>query len=226
MPAGAQTAPAAAAPDGPVVTLSVTEDVEAAPDMATINTGVETHALAAREAMAQNAVRIDAMIAALLKAGVERRDIRTGQIGLSPQYDYSNRKPGDEPRFLGYQATNMLTVTLRKLDKAGETVDAMVDAGATNINGPSFAIADTSKLEAQARDQAVKTAAGRAIAYARAAGYRSARLLAISETGELPRPVPVAAMREMRVSAAPLTKIEPGQLSTSITLGFSYMLER
>ncbi len=211
---------------GPVVTLAVTESVDSAPDKATISTGVETRALTAKAAMAQNATKIDALVAALIKGGIERRDIQTSGINLSPQYDYAQRKEGEGPRFIGYQATNMLTVTVRKLDKAGELVDAMVTAGATNINGPAFGITDTSKLETQARTRAVATAQTRANFYAQAAGYKNARLLAISETGDVSVPVPIYAAREMAMASAPATKIEPGQLSTSITLNFRYMLEK
>lgn len=212
----------------PIVTLSVTESVDSAPDKATINTGVETRALSAKQAMAQNATQVDALVKALLAQGIERKDIQTSGINLNPQYDYSQRKEGEGPRFVGYTANNNLTVIVRKLDKAGEIVDAMVNAGATNINGPQFGISDTSKLEAQARDKAIKTAQERAAAYARAAGYSSARLIAISETGDLDRPMPPMPM--LRMEKADITvsgsRVEPGQLSSSITLGFRYMLER
>lgn len=214
---------------GPVVNLSVTESVDGAPDKATISTGVETRAPTARDAMTQNATQMDKLITALIKAGVDRKDIQTGAINLNPQYDYSNqqRDPGQGPRFIGYIANNMVTVTLRKLDKAGETVDAMVAAGATNINGPTFGIEDSSNLEAQARAKAVKSGQARADFYAQAAGYKSARLLDISESGQIERPIIMTAARMMTsADAAPKTRIEPGQLSTSITLSFRYMLER
>lgn len=222
--------PPAGEPAGPMVTLSVTEAVDSAPDKATVTTGVETRALTAKDAMAQNASRIDALVTALLKAGIERKDIQTSGINLNPQYDYSQRPNAtvnDGPRFIGYIANNALSVTIRKLDKAGELIDAMVGAGATNINGPVFGITDTTKLIDQARTKAVVTAQTRADFYAKAAGYRGARLLAISETGEIsPLPRPEMMARDMVLSAAPATKIEPGQLSTSITLNFRYMLER
>jgi len=226
-PAAAQSAlQALLAATGPVVDLAVTETVDSAPDKATISSGVETRALSARDAMAQNATKIDAIVTALLKAGIDRKDIRTNGINLNPQYDYSNRKDGEGPRFIGYQANNMLTVTIRKIDKAGELVDAMVNAGATNLNGPSFGITDASKLEEEARAKAVTTAQGRADFYARAAGYKSARLLSISETGGAERPIVLAGARVAAAPMATATQIEPGQLSTSITLNFRYMLER
>ncbi len=211
---------------GPLLSLSVSEAVESAPDMATINTGVQTSALAAKDAMTQNAAQMDKLIAALLKGGIERKDIQTSGINLSPRYDYSNRKDGEGPRFLGYEASNQLTVQVRKLDRAGELVDAMVAAGATNINGPSFGIAEPDKLLDQARTKALKTAQARANLYAQATDYRSAKLIAISESGGFQTPVPVFGMRAMAAEAAPQTKIEPGQISSSISLNVQYVLER
>lgn len=220
----AQAVPAVVPMTGPVVSLSVTESVDSAPDMATVGTGVQTRAPTAREAMAANAAAMEKLIAAILKAGIARQDIQTSGINLSPQYDYSNQADGQGPRFIGYEASNQLSVKIRRIDKAGDVIDAMVQAGATNINGPSFGIADDTALLRQAREKAIKTAQERATFYAQAAGYRSVRLLSISENGDMPRPVPMVMMA--RADAAPKTAVEPGQLSTSVTLSFQYVLER
>ncbi|OJY66937.1 MAG: hypothetical protein BGP16_17060 [Sphingobium sp. 66-54] len=211
---------------GPLLSLNVSEAIESAPDMATINTGVQTRAPTAKGAMAQNAAQMDRLVAALVKSGIERKDIQTSGINLNPQYDYSNRTEGQGPRFLGYEASNQLSVKVRKLDNAGELVDAMVTAGATNINGPAFGIAEPNKLLDQARTKALKTAQERATLYAQATGYRTARLVAVSEGGGFQPPMPVFNMRAMAAEAAPQTKIEPGQISTSISLNVQYMLER
>ncbi len=225
--ASAQSVPTMRQVDGPVVSLTVTEEVMSAPDMATIGTGVTTRALTAREAMRLNAAAMDKVIAAVVASGIERRDIQTSGLNLSPQYDYSNRTETSGPKFLGYEASNQLSVKVRKLASAGEIIDRMVDAGATNISGPSFGIADDRPLMKQARDLAVRTAAERAQFYATASGYRAARLLSISETGAMPPPVPMPMMaRAMAAEAAPKTGVEPGQLSTSITLNFQYVLEK
>ncbi|MBT2187101.1 SIMPL domain-containing protein [Sphingobium nicotianae] len=210
---------------GPVLHLTISESIESTPDMATINTGVQTRAMTAKEAMSQNAVQMDRLIATLIKAGIERKDIQTSGINLNPQYDYGNRTDGQNgPKFLGYEASNQLTVKVRKIDKAGDLVDAMVAAGATNINGPSFGIAEPEKLLDQARVKALKTAQDRANLYAQATGFRSARLIGISEGSDRAGPIIVSA-RAMSMDAAQ-TKIEPGQISTSISLGVQYMLER
>lgn len=223
-PALAETTPLMIPATGPVISLSVTENVESAPDMATIGTGVQTRAPTARAAMQQNAQAMERLIAAILKSGVARTDIQTSGINLSPQYDYSNRTDGQGPRFIGYEASNQLTVKLRRIETVGDVIDAMVAAGATNINGPSFGMADDAPLLTEAREKAIRTARARAQFYAAQTGYKGVRLLSISETGQFGPPVPM--IRTMAAEAAASTKVEPGQLSTSVTLSFQYLLEK
>lgn len=210
----------------PVVTLNVTESVEAAPDVATIGTGVQTKAPTAAQAMKDNAAKMDGLIAALAKAGIAKADIQTSGINLNAQYDYSNRdgQPSG-PRFLGYEASNQLSVKVRDVKKVGALLDTLVQAGATNINGPSFSVEDASPLQAQARATALKTAKAQADFYAQAAGYRSARLVSISESSSGGNaPIPLMAAR-FKADAAP-TPVEPGQVSASISLTVQYALER
>ena len=66
LPAMAQAVPTASRMDGPpLLSLSVTENVEAAPDVATVSTGVESRAPSASEAMSANARDIDRLVAAI-----------------------------------------------------------------------------------------------------------------------------------------------------------------
>ncbi|WP_414714744.1 SIMPL domain-containing protein [Sphingobium sp. LMA1-1-1.1] len=212
----------------PVVTLNVTETVEAAPDMATVGTGVQTRAQTAAQAMRDNAAQMDKLIAALVKAGIPKKDIQTSGINLSAQYDYSNRDgQASAPRFIGYEASNQLSVKLRDIRKVGGLLDTMVDAGATNVSGPSFSISDPAPMLAQARSAALKSARAQADFYAQAAGYRSARLVSLTESnsGGQP-PVPMMAAARFKADSAPATPVEPGQVGSSVTLTVQYALEK
>ena len=211
----------------PIVTLNVTETVEAAPDQATVGTGVQTRAPTAVEAMRGNAAKMENLIAALAKAGIPKKDIQTSGINLSAQYDYSNRggQP-TPPRFIGYEASNQLSVKLQDVKKVGTLLDAMVAAGATNVSGPSFSISDPTPMLTQARGAALKTAKIQADYYAQAAGYRSARLVTLAESnsgGQPPMPMMVRSFKE---DAAAATPVEPGQVGSSVTLTVQYALER
>lgn len=212
----------------PVLTLNVTETVEAAPDMATVGTGVQTRAMTAAQAMGDNATQMTSLINALTKAGIARKDIQTSGINLSPQYDYSGRNPDGSqlpPKFTGYEASNQLTVKLRDIKSVGPMLDKMVAAGATNLSGPTFTISDPTPMIVQARAAALKTAKQRGDYYAQATGYRSARLLSIAENSSSGRPpMPMMAMR-MKAEAAD-TPVEPGQVSSAVTLTVQYALDK
>ena len=123
---------------GPVVELTVNETVKATPDTATLSAGVTTRAPTAVEAMRQNASAMTRVIDRLRAAGVDRKDIQTSSINLNAQYQYIN--DNQPPRFLGYDASNQVTVILRDLDKIGPTLDALVAVGANNVSGPSFSL--------------------------------------------------------------------------------------
>lgn len=74
---GAQAAPSDAAFAATTLNISADGETQVAPDKATINLGVETKGASAAAAMADNAKRMNAVIAALRGAGVEGKDILT-----------------------------------------------------------------------------------------------------------------------------------------------------
>lgn len=227
MAAHAQTS-VTIAETAPVVTLNVTESVEAAPDVATVGTGVQTTAPTAIQAMQANAAKTEKLIAALAKAGIAKKDIQTSGINLSAQYDYTQRDGQPTgPRFLGYEASNQLSIKLRDIRKVGTLLDSLVAAGATNVNGPSFGIDNPAPMLVQARGAALKSAKAQADFYAQAAGYRSARLLSIAENNSGGNP-PMLMLQSARFKAdsAPVTPVEPGQVASSVTLTVQYALEK
>lgn len=74
----------------PVIDLSITEYVEATPDVASFSTGVQTLAPTANEAVRQNNVQMASVIARLKKLGIADKDIQTTQISLNQQFDYAD----------------------------------------------------------------------------------------------------------------------------------------
>ncbi|MHA6317080.1 SIMPL domain-containing protein [Altererythrobacter sp. CAU 1778] len=211
---------------GPVVALTVTESVEAAPDIVEIGAGVSTTEATAVEAMRANSQKMAAVVARIKSLGIAARDIQTTGINLSPRYDYDQRT--QDQVFRGYVASNRVSVTLRDVAETGEVLDALVEAGANDISGPSFSIDDDTAARSQARQAALKTAQAQASDYARWAGYSGVRLLEISETSYPGRPMPMAA-RMVADSAAPPPApppVEPGLVGTSVTVSVTYEMTR
>ncbi len=139
-------APAAAAEiqiavQNPVVELTITEVVRADPDLAQVGAGVQTRAQTASEAVQANAQQMERLVERLRSLGIEREDIQTSNFSLNAEYDYNNRN-GQSPIFTGYMVTNQVTVRLKRLDRVGQVLDALVAAGANNIFGPNFQLED------------------------------------------------------------------------------------
>ena len=219
----AQTAPAERAFDATTLNLSADGEVKAAPDQATITLGVQTKAATAAEAMAGDAAQMNQVMAALRRAGLTDRDIQTSNISLSAQYDYQQNQP---PRLTGYMASNDVTITVNDLKRLGATLDAVVSAGANQINGISFGLKDPAAAEDAARRAAVTALRAKADLYAQATGYKVTRLVNLSEGGGyVASPPRVFAMAKAMPGAAQ-TPVSAGELTVRIDVTGVYELGR
>ncbi len=220
----ALSAPAAAAEiqiatTGPVVELTISESVAADPDVADISAGVTTQAQSAVEAMRANSTAMRAVIDKIKALGIAERDIQTTGVNLSAQYDYDQE--ARRQVFNGYSASNRVSVKLRDIAKVGEVLDALVAAGATDLGGPSWSIADPKQAQAQARRNAVQTAQAQALEYARMAGYAKVRLLEINETTGAQPPMPF--VRAQSMDAAKMSApVQPGVVEAQVTITVKY----
>lgn len=204
--------------------LSATGETRVAPNMASINLGVMTEGKTAAEALAANATRMTAVMASLKRTAIAEKDIQTSNLSINPQYRYVENQA---PVLIGYQVSNQVTVTVRDLKKLGAAVDATVNAGANQVNGISFGLADPTTAENAAREAAVRALTAKADLYARATGYRIVRLVTLSEGGGYtPQPpMPLAAMA-MRSEAKDSTPVSSGELSVRIDITGLYELAR
>lgn len=202
--------------------IVATGEVSAVPDIATVGAGVVTQAPTAAAAMQANARRSASTVAAIRKAGVADRDIQTTSITLSPQYRYADNQP---PVITGYQASSRVSVRFRDVKAAGPVLDALVAAGANQIDGPVLSVDKPEPLLDQAREQAVAVAKQRAALYARAAGLQVKRIIAISEGSSEPivRPMPMMAMARAKESAD--TMIEAGEQKMSVSVAVTFELD-
>lgn len=220
------TGPAAAAEvsvaaQGPLVELSVTETVRSRPDLVEIGAGVTTEAPTAVEAMRLNAQRMAQVISRIRALGIAAEDVQTTGVNLNAVYDYN----GQRQVFRGYQAANRVSITLRDVAETGPVLDALVAAGATDLSGPAFSLANDSAPQAQARRAAVEKAAAMARQYAEWSGYSGVRVVRISEVMHGGPPMPVMRSVAMEAAAAP-TPVEPGQVGTSVTVSVTYEMTR
>jgi len=100
------------------------------PDTADLRLGVTATAKTVKDARAQAAEAMTAVLASLRELGIADRDMQTTVLSLQPVYDYTTSpKP---PRLTGYSLTNAISVTIRDLAKVGDAIDDALAAGATS----------------------------------------------------------------------------------------------
>ena len=206
--------------NGPVVELNIFESIELEPDMATISAGVSTEAPSASDALRANSREMRRVIEEIKAQGVEEKDIQTTGISLNARYDYD--RTNQRQIFRGYQVSNRVSVKLREIERVGEVLDALVEAGATDLNGPRFSVEDDSAALEEARTRAMERGKERAMAYANMAGFDDIKLLEINEALMGRGPVPMARSLgedSIQVSAAP---VQPGMVSSGVSITVKY----
>ena len=220
-PAAGQEMAVVAPFEGTRLDVVATGEVTRVPDLVVINAGVVTEAPTAQAALADNNRRMRAVFDALRAAGIAERDIQTSSINLNPRYDYQERS---EPRLVGYNASNQLSIRFRDIERAGPIIDALVGQGVNQINGPSLQIEDPEEAMDEARLDALAEARQRAELYAGGLGMRVARIVAISEGGGggMPPPMPVA---RMAADQAESLQIAPGEQEVQVSLSVTFALE-
>lgn len=232
---GAAALPAAAAAQSVAIGLNPGEvllKVEAEgehlsrPDLMGMTAGVVTTGRTAREALTANSQLANRLIEAVRANGIQPRDVATFELSVVPQFEEPDRGRTDdeEPvrRIVGYVARNRLSLRLRELAKAPDIIDALFNAGANEVRGPSFGLSDPAPALREARRSAVRAAREEAEIYADAMNMRITRALRVSERGSFDQE------DEGRIivtgSRIPSTPLEPGELSTKVTIWIDYAM--
>jgi len=208
------------------ITVSAQGQVQVKPDVAYINLGVQTTAESAKGAMDENSAIMAAIIDKLTSMGVDKKDIRTGYISLTPQTQPVQPNESTTPKIIGYWANNSLTVTVYDLSQLGAILDAGITAGANNINGISFGLKDNTAAQNAALQEAVKTARAKADLVARELGLKVVGVQNVQvQSYSVPGPIYIeAALPAAKGGFAGSVPVEPGQItvSASVQVTFSF----
>lgn len=206
-----------------VISLNGHGEVKSKPDMAIVNVGVMSQAQTAREALTENTKAMQKIFAALKGAGIEGKDIQTSNFSVNPryQYDQNNQKP---PVVVGYDVSNMVSVSVRKLDTLGAVLDTMVSEGSNQINGVGFAIADDEKLRDEARKLAVADAKRKAELYAATMGLALGQVMSVSE-GNFQPPQPVFYGKAVRQDSAGSVPIAEGEQTVAADVNITWEIK-
>ena len=205
-------------PSVPTIVTTGEATIHRPPDQAFVSVSVETRARLPRDAQKQNADLMTAVQQKLVEGGVQKDAIRTTGYSIQQQFDFTNgrRVPRD------YLARNGIEVRVDAIERVGDVLDLVVQAGATSVAGIRFDVKDRTRLERDVLMHAVEDARARADSLAAGAGRTVDRVIRIDDTRQPHFPQPAMVMRATQADAAQ-TPIEPGliEIHAQVTLTVS-----
>ena len=217
---GAQAAGTAEAAH--TITVSSSASVQAVPDVARITVVIETTGATASAAQKANGKPTKAVLACLEDAGVPKEHVQTSYTDLSPTW---NDEDGMED---GYEMRTVLDVSELPIEGLNTLMEAIVDAGATEVNGPDYYVSSYDELYEQALSDAVAAAKPKAESIASASGAALGNIVSVTEgyqdTSLRLKGMGVAS-EEANAMDGGLAPIEPGEVSVSAEITVTFALK-
>lgn len=207
------------------VTVAGTGKVTVVPDLLVVDLAVKVTRPTNAEALAAGNAVQKRVVAALGKAGVATKDIRTTGFSINPHYVYDR----NGERTDGYDAEHAIRVYARDLDSAGRVLGDAVTAGgdAVQVRNTRLTLSDKDEAMDEAREKAVKDARSRAKAYAAAGGRELGKVVRIREREASSgyTPVPAADSAALLKEAGGTVPIEPGEQKLRVDVEVVFELE-
>ena len=197
------------------VTVSATESVSVAPDLAILHIGFDTQIEDAKFAYADGSRASNSIIGAVKQAGI-------AEDAIQSESQFLDR---DETKPHKFKLSQQWTVKVPP-ERAAEILDIAVTAGATSSGEIDWTVKDEKALEAQALDQAASRARQNAEVLAKGMGVRLGSLIYVSnQISQTPRPVMFRSMGIAGAAASPPLAIEPHKVAREATVYAVFSIE-
>jgi len=212
-------------PQIPSLTVSETGILALAPDTAFVTFGLETAGKSLAEAQRRNAAVMSKVLDQLRELQIDKERIQTSSFTVTPQYRPPSNRPAPAPlatpEIVGYVVSNMVTVEIRALDKAGTIIEEVLKAGANSFQGLHWGLRDEQPARLSALKQAAAKAREKAAALSEALHVKLVRVLSVSEGGHVVRPAAPAARMALETNAG-YVPIAAGELKVEASVTLVY----
>lgn len=214
-------------------TITVQGDGQATlpPDVARISFSVENTSATVAETQAATIKQANAALDFVKEQGVAEKDIKTLSYNISPQYSYPNPCAYGTvcpdyyraPKITGYQVSQSIQVTVRDLTKVGEMLGGLGELEVQNVNGPSFALDDSTEGYSAARADAIDKAKAQAKLLADQLNVRLGKIVNFSESsGDYPYPMMYGLGVASESKASPTPEVPAGENTYNASVSITY----
>lgn len=211
-------------PDVPTLKLSAQANLKKPSDELQLKIGVINLGKTAEIALAENSVRMQAIISSLEAVGLTKKDYETSRFSIQPTYTpYPKDPPPNwKPSINGYEVSNSILIHTEMLDMAGKLIDVANKAGANSISDIKFSLRNPRIYWHEALGEATAHAMSDANAMAAVAQIKLLRVLSITldETHVTSPHVNASYLSKSMSESAP--PIEPGEVTITATVTIVY----
>ena len=202
------------------ITVTGVGTISVVPDAVRFNATVSSLASTNAAALSSASKSAAAVRAALKEKGIALKDIRSANISVYPEYNYTQEAG---TKITGYRASQSFDVLVRKASDAGTIIEAVVTAGGDNvqIGGVIPTTLNPAVATEEARAAAVANAKSKASSYAKLLGTSIGKVLFLEEQSSpiYSSPFPMA-----KAEADSAVQIDLGEQDVTVTITVRWAL--
>ena len=210
------------APATRFITVTGVGTVSVVPDAVRFNATVSTVGSTNAAALSTASKSVAAVRAALKDAGIATKDIRSANISVYPEYNWTQEAG---TKITGYRASQSFDVLVRKALDAGTIIEAVVTAGGDNVQlgGVIPTTLNPAIATEEARAAAVANAKSKASSYAKLLGTSIGKVLFLEEQSSpiYSSPFPMA---KAGAAADQAVEIDLGEQDVTVTITVRWAL--
>ena len=202
------------------ITVTGVGTISVVPDAVRFNATVSSLASTNAAALSSASKSAAAVRAALKDAGIATKDIRSANISVYPEYNWTQESG---TKITGYRASQSFDVLVRKAADAGTIIEAVVTAGGDNVQlgGVIPTTLNPAVATEEARAAAVANARSKASSYAKLLGTSIGKVLFLEEQSSpiYSSPFPMA-----KAEADSAVQIDLGEQDVTVTITVRWAL--
>ena len=202
------------------ITVTGVGTISVVPDAVRFNATVSSLASTNAAALSSASKSAAAVRAALKEKGIALKDIRSANISVYPEYNWTQEAG---TKITGYRASQSFDVLVRKAADAGTIIEAVVTAGGDNVQlgGVIPTTLNPAITTEEARAAAVANAKSKASSYAKLLGTSIGKVLFLEEQSSpiYSSPFPMA-----KAEADSAVQIDLGEQDVTVTITVRWAL--
>ena len=204
------------------ITVTGVGTISVVPDAVRFNATVSSLASTNAAALSSASKSAAAVRAALKDKGIALKDIRSANISVYPEYNWTQEAG---TKITGYRASQSFDVLIRKASDAGTIIEAVVTAGGDNVQlgGVIPTTLNPAIATEEARAAAVANAKSKASSYAKLLGTSIGKVLFLEEQSSPIYSSPFPMAKAGAADAAPV-EIDLGEQDVTVTITVRWAL--